>query len=246
MTTDHNEKRKSAVSEVRETYAAEEGNPRPQHGPIPAAKRLVTVDRTNQHLHLTGLRGILVVESFFWTFFELFIPTLVSDSTSGPEYQSFLRRILSVPLWNADLIHNFFIILSMRTICTSFLENPTGQTYAATVIRRIVRMVVILCIGSGMATLILTQIGTGYIDNFKTQLPNHTVKTPAKAHDAVAAFNSLFDLFWITTDFYTQAANRFFPSATLWVPSIIYFQVSGQAEFVMAKLTRRSRSRCTS
>lgn len=226
MPTSQGEKGKSAVSQVQETDEIEPG---PRYGTKPAMRRVVTVDRTNQHLHLTGLRGILVVESFFWAFFELYIPTLVSDSTPGPEYQGLLRRIFSVPLWDADLIHNFFIILSMRTICTSFLENPTGQVYAATVIRRIVRMVVILCIGSGMATLIFTQIGTGYIDEFKAKLPNHTVTTPAKAHDAVAALNSLFDLFWITTDFYTQAANRFWPSATLWVSSIIYFQVSNEA-----------------
>lgn len=232
MPTANDEKRKSATSHIRETYAAEEANPGPRRETMPAIKQIVTADRTSQHLHLTGLRGILVIESFLWAFFELFIPTLVSETTQGPSYQGFLRRIFSVPLWNADLIHNFFIILSMRTICISFLGNPTGQVYAATVIRRIIRMVVILCIGSGMATLIFTQIGTGYIDNFKAELPNQTVKTPVKAHDAVAALNSLFDLFWITADFYTQAANRSFPSATLWVPSVIYFQVSGLSETV--------------
>lgn len=227
MTTGEDKKRKSAVYEVQDPSEVEAVGPSPQHGAMATLKGVVTADRTNQYLHLTGLRGILVLEGFFWTFFEVFIPTLVSELNQGPEYQAFLRRIFSVPFWNRDLIHNFFIILSMRTICNSFLENPTGQTYAATVVRRIVRMVVIICMGSSMATLIFTQIGTGYIDNFKTELPNETIKTPAVAHNAVAALNSLFNLFWITTDFSAQAANTFWPNATLWVSSIIYFQVSG-------------------
>lgn len=222
------EKRKSGVSQVQETSEMEEpaATEGIRRGAMETLKNIITIDRSNHQLYLTGLRGILVIESFFWTFFETFIPTLVSDLTPGPAYQGFLRRILSVPLWNADLIHDFFIILSMRTICYSFLESPTGQVYAATVVRRIVRMVVILFVGSGMATLIFTQIGTGYIDDFKSRLPNETIKTPAKAYDAVAALNSLFNLFWITDDFYTQAANRFWPSASLWVSSIVYFQVS--------------------
>ncbi|KAK4494960.1 hypothetical protein PRZ48_014316 [Zasmidium cellare] len=224
MSAAKDEKRKSAVYEVQDPSTTEEATPRTEHGAKSTIKDVVTADRTGHRLHLTGLRGVLVLESLIWTFFELFIPTLVSELTPGPEYQALLRKIFSVPLWDRDLIHNFFIILSMRTICNSFLENPTGQTYAATVVRRIIRMVVILCIGSGMATLIFTQIGTGFIDDFKGKLPNQTVKTPAVAHNAVAAFNSLFDLFWITTDFYTQAANTFWPNATLWVPSIMYFQ----------------------
>lgn len=230
MTAAYNdEKRKSPMYQVHEANSGNDTIPEKQ-GVVKTARDIFTINRSNQHLYLTGLRGILVVESFLWTFFEAFIPTLVSELTPGPEYQSFLRRILSVPLWNANLIHNFFIILSMRTICISFLENPTGQVYAATVIRRIVRMAMIMFLGSGMATLIFTQIGTGYIDDFKFKLPNETIKTPEKAYDAVAASNSLFNLFWITDDFYTQAANTFWPNATLWVSSIIYFQVSRKSK----------------
>ncbi|GIZ41253.1 hypothetical protein CKM354_000456500 [Cercospora kikuchii] len=182
------------------------------------------VDRSGHHVYITGLRGVLVIQSFIWTYFQTFIPTLVSRDTPGPVYQDLLREILSVPLWNQSLIYNFFIILSMRTIAVSFLKNPTGQSYAATIIRRNVRMVIILCAGSGMATLIFSRIGVGYIDEFKTKLPNESIMTPTTVYDGGAAFNSLFNLFWLTYDHYKQAANMFWPTATLWVPSIIYFQ----------------------
>jgi hypothetical protein len=77
-----------------------------------------------------------------------------------------------------------------------------------------------------MATLIFSQIGTAYIDDFKIKLPNQSIRTPAVVYDGGAAINSLFNLFWLTKDFYDQAANQFWPSATLWAPSVMYFQVS--------------------
>ena len=188
-------------------------------------KQLLSVDRSHHQLYITGLRGILVIQSFFWTFFQTFIPTLVSNTTDGPVYQDLLREIFSVPLWNESLIYNFFIILSMRTIAVSFLTIPTGQTYAATIIRRNVRLVILLCVGSGMATLIFSQIGTDFIDEFKNDLPNDSIQTPAIVSSGGAAFNSLFNLFWLSYDHYQQAANTFWPTMTLWAPSIMYFQV---------------------
>ncbi|KAI5363345.1 hypothetical protein Slin15195_G107310 [Septoria linicola] len=206
-----------------------------RRGLLVNARRFLSVNRVEHQLHITGLRGILVVQSFFWTFFQTFIPTLVSRETPGPVYQDLLREILSVPLWNTSLIYNFFIILSMRTIAVSFLTVPTGQTYAATIIRRNVRMVVILCVGSGMATLIFSRIGTQFIDEFKEKLPNSSIMTPATVYDGGAAFNSLFNLFWLSYDHYTQAANNFWPTHTLWAPSIIYFQ-SYTVYFLMVTL----------
>ena len=75
-----------------------------------------------------------------------------------------------------------------------------------------------------MAILILSQLGTAYIDQFKTALPNHSVSTPATAQSALVALNSIFDLFWITGDVSEQAANAFWPSGSLWSPSLIYNQ----------------------
>nr|POF21103.1 hypothetical protein CFP56_66517 [Quercus suber] len=174
--------------------------------------------------YLLGLRGILAIQSFIWIFFSTFIPALVSNVTPGPKYQEILREVFSVPFWNASLISSFFILLSMRTICVRFLSHPTPNCCGGTFIRRIVRFVVLLSIASGLGTLILAQIGTQYIDVFKATLPNMTIETPVTAYSALAALNSIFDLFWLTTGFATQAANTFWPSATLWVPSVIYYQ----------------------
>ena len=189
-------------------------------------KEISTPNREGKYHYITGLRGILVLESLLWVFLQTFVPTVASSQTPGPEYQVILREVLSVPFWNASLIYNFFIILSMRTICVSFLQNPSGQSYAATVIRRIVRLTFALSIGSGMATLIFSQIGTDFVNDFKSKLPNNSIDAPVKVHDGLAAVNSLFDLFWLTDKFYAQAANSFWPTGTLWAPSVMYFQVS--------------------
>lgn len=193
---------------------------------VATVKDIAAPKRTTRHPYITGLRGILVVQSFIWLFFETFIPTLTSSKTPGPAYQDILRYVLSVPLWNASLIYNFFIVLSMRTICVSFLENPTGQTYAATIIRRTVRIVLAVGAASGISMMIFSQIGTQYINEFKTKLPNESISTPSVVQDGGAAIGALFTIFWLTGDWYTQAANTFWPSATLWVPSVIYYQVS--------------------
>lgn len=225
MATEKNNTRSEVSQAQQNGSASDDMASQPKPGFAATLREVTTANRSNQHLYITGLRGILVIQSFLWTYFHTFIPTLTSSSTPGPVYQDILRDIFSVPLWNDSLIYNFFIILSMRTIAVSFLQNPTGQTYAATVIRRIVRMTLILCIGSGLATAIFSQIGVDFINDFKTKLPNQTIQTPVKTYDAISAWNSLFDLFWITTEFFSQAANTFWPTRTLWVPSIIYFQV---------------------
>ena len=144
-----------------------------KQGVISAVREIATADRTGHHIYITGIKGILVIESFIWTYFVTFVPALASptegsQATPGPVYQEFLRKIFSVPLWNYSFIYNFFVILSMRTIPVTFLQNPTGQTYAASVIRRIVRMVLLICIASGIATGIYSAIGVDFINDFKT------------------------------------------------------------------------------
>lgn len=248
-------KRLSALSgDARKNYASSnssDGSEKASRGEkagfLTHVRRATTASRSSQHLYITGLRGILVLQSFLWTFFITFIPTLAASTTPGPVYQDILREILQVPLWNYSLIYNFFIILSMRTICVSFLTNPTGQTYAATVIRRVVRLVIVLCVASGMAMLIFSQIGVGFIDDFKASLPNKSIRTPAVVIDGGAAIGSLFDLFWLTRDFYTQAANTFWPTSTLWVSSVIYYQVSNACRLKLYDAKRwSSRSQCIS
>lgn len=190
--------------------------------------------------HLTGLRGILVLESLAWIFFQTFVPALVSNGTPGQTYQRILRLVLSVPFWNESLISSFFIILSARTICVPFLQNPRPTTYAGSLIRRPLRIAISLSIATGLGFLILSQLGTAYIDKFKSILPNESVSTPATAPSALVAFNSIFDLFWIESDFSDQAANTFWPTATLWCPSLIYYQ--GYTVYMLMVLLPYTRS----
>lgn len=174
--------------------------------------------------YLTGLRGILALQSLLWIYFTAFIPGVATHNADAPGYQRILRCVFSVPLWNSSLISSFFIILSMRTICVTFLRSPTSEAYAGTIIRRIVRMSILLSCASGLAMLILSQVGTANIDEFKVALPNKTLLIPGTPYDGLAAVNSIFDLFWLTTGFASQAGNVFWPSATLWAPSVIYYQ----------------------
>ena len=174
--------------------------------------------------YVTGLRGILALESILWIFFQTFVPAIVSSGAHGPTYQHVLRGVFSVPFWNASLISSFFIILSARAICIPFLQNPCAATYAGSLIRRPLRMGISLSIASGLAILILSQLGTAHIDEFKLVLPNESISTPAIPQTALVALNSIFDLFWIVSDFSGQAGNTFWPSATVWCPSLIYYQ----------------------
>ncbi|KAF2717266.1 hypothetical protein K431DRAFT_334501 [Polychaeton citri CBS 116435] len=177
--------------------------------------------------YLTGLRGILVLESLLWIYFQTFIPALVPNNrtpTPGPSSQKAIRDIFSPLLWNGSFIASFFLVLSARSICVKFLASAGPQTLAGTLIRRTVRMVLSIAFASGIAMAILKSIGTGYIDDFKAALPNESIATPGTAENGLVALNSMFDLFWVVRDFSTQAANTFWPSGTLWSPSLIYYQ----------------------
>lgn len=186
------------------------------------AKQLPWTGRAEPYL--TGLRGILALQSLLWIYLSTFIPGVASPGADAPRYQRLLRYVFSVPLWNSSLISSFFIVLSMRAICIRFLRNPTSESYGGTIIRRIVRMTLLLSCASGLAMLILSQIGTAHIDEFKMALPNKTLLTTGTPHDGLAALNSIFDLFWLTRGFASQAGNVFWPSATLWVSSVVYYQ----------------------
>jgi len=174
--------------------------------------------------HLMGLKGIFAVQSLVWIYFATFIPALVYPGANGPVYQRLLRDIFSVPFWNGSLISSFFVFLSLRTVGITYLRKPSSTTYAGTLVRRIIRMMLLLSIASGIATGMVTSMGGGFVDEFKARLPNNSFPTPGVPYNGIAAANSIFDLFWLTTDFSTQAANRFWPSATLWAPAVIYYE----------------------
>ena len=174
--------------------------------------------------YLTGLRGVLAVQSFVWLYFQTFIPALVSGHNAGPEYQHLLRDILSPLLWDGSLISSGFILLSLRTVGSTFLRAPSAATYAGALVRRTVRIIALIFVASGIGSLIFSLVKTSYIDAFKDQLPNATITKPTKPYNALAVFNSIFNLFYLTDDFFTQAANSFWPSQTLWVSSVAYYE----------------------
>lgn len=175
---------------------------------------------------LIGIRGFLVIQSFVWCFLTVFAPTAVKDAanTDGPFYQMILRKVFSVLFWNESLIYSFIVLLSARTICIPFLQNPTRQVVASQVFRRGIRLWIPTAAGLGLSTLILNQIGHGYINDFKTRTDNVTVATPERIRNFLHWFNSMFELFWVNKKYMAQMGNLAFPSQTLFSVSIVFVQ----------------------
>ncbi|KAK5257322.1 hypothetical protein LTR16_000991 [Cryomyces antarcticus] len=176
--------------------------------------------------YLLGLRGLLVLESFLWIFLQTFVPAVVkgADSTTGPTYQVILRKTLSVLFWNENLLYSFFIILSARTICISFIARSTKTEVAGAVFRRALRLWFPVALSLAITYAIFSATGIAYIDEYKRISGNSSFETPYQIPNALAYLNSVFDVFWITHSFATQAANYAFPSQTLWVISVIFLQ----------------------
>lgn len=178
--------------------------------------------------YLTGLRGIIVIESFLWLFFQTFIPGLVPNQEdeydSPPLYQVVLRKLFSPLLWEPTLISSFFIILSARTLCIHFLQESNAPTFARTLISRPLRIGIPISIALVIAIAVFSNIDTSYISQAAYALKNPTLTAPAKTNDALVGFNSIFDLLWVYKDFARQMGNNLWPSATIWVISVIYYQ----------------------
>lgn len=178
--------------------------------------------------YLTGLRGILVIESFFWLFFQTFIPALVQNSAntyaSPPTYQVILRKIFSPLLWDASLIYSFFIILSARTVCIHFLQDASTPKFARTLISRPIRIGIPVSIALAISIAVFSKIDTSYIPIAAFAIKNPTLFPPEAPVDALTGFNSIFNLLWVFQDWSKQMGNQLWPSGTLWVISVIYYQ----------------------
>lgn len=195
------------------------------HSALSSAPRRPSIYSASQD-YLTGLRGVLVIQSFFWLFFQTFIPALVSSkaSESQPTYQTILRKAISPLLWDYSLIFTFFIILSARIVGIHFLQDGSTAKFARSLIARPIRVGVPISIALAIAIAIFSTIDTGYISEAATIMKSNILEAPGTPGDAVTGFNSIFDLLWVYSDFSTQAGNTFWPSQTLWVPSVIYYQ----------------------
>lgn len=176
--------------------------------------------------YVTGFRGILVIQSFIWLFFQTFIPALVAEtaSTSQPTYQVILRKVFSPLLWEGTLIYSFFIILSARTVCIHFLQDATAPKFARTLISRPIRIGIPISIALAISIAIFSSVDTTYISVAAGVLKSSTLKAPDSPVDALTGFNSIYNLLWVYKDFSTQMGNQLWPSGTLWVPSLIYYQ----------------------
>lgn len=174
--------------------------------------------------YLTGLRGLVVIESFAWLFLQTFVPAVTSGSAPGPLYQVVIRKVFSVLFWNQSLIYSFFIILSARTVCVHFLHDPSPTAYARSLISRPLRVGVPISIALAISITIFSLIDSTYIAEAAALLRNPLLSAPQMPATPLAAFNSIYDLLWIVRDFSEQQGNFSFPGGVLWAPSLIYFQ----------------------
>ncbi len=176
--------------------------------------------------YLLGFRGFLVIQAFVWVFMQTFVPVTVkgSNNTTGPNYQIILRKTLSVLFWNESLIYSAFILLSARTICIPFLKNSTKTSVASACFRRGLRLWFPTAVSLAIVKISFSKIGMDYIEHFKEVTGNVSFATPYYLSSTLVYFNSVFELFWTTFNFATQAGSQAFPAQTLWVVNVIYTQ----------------------
>ena len=176
--------------------------------------------------YLLGVRGLLVIEAFVWVFLQTFVPAAVKDSnnTTGPFYQTILRKSLSVLFWNESLIYSAFILLSARTICVPFLNISTKTSVASASFRRGIRLWFPVAVALAIVKVTFSKIGLDYVDRFKTITGNSSFETPYLLSSFTIYFNSVFNLFFTTFNFSSQSGSLAFPAQTLWVVNVIYAQ----------------------
>jgi hypothetical protein len=131
---------------------------------------------------------------------------------------------LSPLLWDESFIFCFFIMLSARTVAVPFLRDVSSATYARSLIARPIRMGIPLAVGLALSCVIFSTINTQYLEDFARLQGNPYLRAPEKPASALACFNSIWNLLWVTRDYSLQMGNLAFPSWTLWVPSAIYLQ----------------------
>jgi hypothetical protein len=178
--------------------------------------------------YVVGLRGLLVLQSFLFIFFQTFLPAAVADSAniSGPFYAIILRKTLSVLFWNESLIYSFIILLSGRTLCLPFLIDTNRSVCASSIFRRGIRLWIptFIALSLSAAAFSYSPISTQYISDFLSLTGNISTATPLQFRNFLIYFNSLFDLYWVTKNYHSQAANLAFPSGTLWIVSVLFQQ----------------------
>ena len=176
--------------------------------------------------YLIGFRGLLVIEAFLWVFLQTFVPVAVAASadSGGKAYQEGIRKSLSVIFWNEYFLFGSVVFLSARTIAIPFIKNPTKERIARTVLTRGITLWFPVAVSLAIIKVAFSQTGEQYIFDFKNNTGNRSINVPYMLPNTLAYFNSVFDLFWTTHNFSTQAASTAFPSQTLWILGVIYMQ----------------------
>jgi hypothetical protein len=176
--------------------------------------------------YVVGLRGVFVIQSFLFVFFQVFLPTAIPDSKNvdGFMYQKIFRKTFSVIFANESLIYSWFIFLSARTLALPYLGASTRQVCASSIFRRGVRLWLPTMIAFSLAAAAFSLASTAYITEFLTRTKNISTAPPMRMRNFLVYFNSLFDIFWVTKAPSYQAANQIFASGTLWIVSVLFQQ----------------------
>lgn len=164
------------------------------------------------------------MESFLWILIQTFLPGLTAANLSSPAYQQGIRKGLQVLFWDYSFIASFFLILSARAICVPFLTESSSTNYARSLIRRPIEVGLPLFVAVALAYIIFNRANIDVIGRFATDYRNSLVQPVSFPSTRLALVNSIYNTLWIVRDFSNQAANRAWPSMTLWSPSLIYFQ----------------------
>lgn len=192
-----------------------------------AAPPLSNHDSKNDFL--IGLRGFFVIQSFLHTSLLVFAPASVAHSANAQEvsHSSTLHKALkfvSILFWNDGIIYSAFILLSARTICIPFMKDKTKLSIAGSIFRRGIRLWFPVAVALAISTGVLRATGYNYIDEFAKETGNISILVPYEIDNALIYFNSVFNLFWVTTRFSDQAGSYAFPGQMMWVINVIYMQ----------------------
>lgn len=183
----------------------------------------------NETHYLTGLKGIFAIQSFVWVYLRTFVPTMIeapkaSLNVPGPEWQVVLRKTLSVLFWNENLIYSAFILLSARSIAVACIANVTGAQVAGGQFRRSIRFLLPVAVSLAIIYIISSTVSPSYLSLYRERSGNTLIERQYQIPNALVYFNSIFDIFWITNDYFTQAASLAFPTQNLWIISVVFQQ----------------------
>jgi hypothetical protein len=180
--------------------------------------------------YLIGLRGFYVIQSFLFTFLQVFAPSAVAHTPNAIDAPSSTLhkalKFVSILFWNDGIIYSAFILLSARTICLPFMTSGAGSksSIAGSVFRRGLRLWLPVAVALAISTGAFRAIGYHHVDAFAEKTTNLSILTPYKIDNALIYFNAVFNLFWVTTKYSDQAGSYAFPGQMTWVINVIYQQ----------------------